>query len=119
MFIFNRWSRQQDVNREDRALRQRFKMLAGPGIIFYVFSLSFAVIDWVMSISPHWASTIYGFLFVAGQLISSMALMAIIVVFLARTGPWRGSCRSAIYGSLAACSLLSTCSGRISLSRSC
>jgi hypothetical protein len=90
MFIFNRWSRQQDVNREDRALRQRFKMLAGPGIILYVFTLSFAAIDWVMSISPHWASTIYGFLFVAGQLISSMALMAIIVVFLARTGPFAG-----------------------------
>jgi hypothetical protein len=89
-WIFNRLSRQQDVNREDRALRQRFKMFAGPGIIAYVFSLSFAVIDWVMSISPHWASTIYGFLFVAGQLISSMALMAIIVVFIARTGPLAG-----------------------------
>ncbi|MGA2813356.1 MAG: hypothetical protein ABSG16_18285 [Candidatus Acidiferrum sp.] len=90
MWIFNRWSRQQDVDREDRALRQRFKMFAGPGIILYVFTLSFAAIDWVMSISPHWASTIYGFLFVAGQLISSMALMAIIVVFLARTGPLAG-----------------------------
>ena len=32
--------------------------------------MTFAAIDWVMSISPHWASTIYGFLFVAGQLIS-------------------------------------------------
>ncbi|HME13800.1 MAG TPA: hypothetical protein VKF79_13095 [Candidatus Acidoferrum sp.] len=90
MFLFNRWSRQQDVDREDRALRQRFKMVAGPGIILYVFTLSFAAIDWVMSISPHWASTIYGFLFVAGQLISSMALMAIIVVLLARTGPLAG-----------------------------
>lgn len=90
MWIFNRWSRQQDVNREDRALRQRFKQLAGPGIILYVFTISFAAIDWVMSISPHWASTIYGFLYVAGQLISSMALMAIVVVFLARTGPLAG-----------------------------
>jgi len=90
MFLFNRWSRQQDVNRDDRALRQRFKQFAGPGIILYVFTISFAAIDWVMSISPHWASTIYGFLYVAGQLISSMALMAIVVVFLARTGPLAG-----------------------------
>jgi hypothetical protein len=90
MFIFNSLSRRQDVDRDDRALRQRFKMLAGPGIILYVFSISFAAIDWVMSISPHWASTIYGFLYVAGQLISSMALMSIIVVFLARTGPLAG-----------------------------
>ena len=90
VFIFNRWSREQDVNREDRGLRRRLKMLAGPGIILYVFVMSFAAIDWVMSISPHWASTIYGFLFVAGQLISSMALMIAVVVLLSRTGPLSG-----------------------------
>jgi hypothetical protein len=87
VFIFNRWSREQDANREDRGLRRRLKMLAGPGIILYVFVMSFAAIDWVMSISPHWASTIYGFLFIAGQLISSMSLMIAVVVLLARTGP--------------------------------
>jgi hypothetical protein len=90
VFLFNRWSREQDVNREDRGLRRRLKMLAGPGIILYVFVMSFAAIDWVMSISPHWASTIYGFLFVAGQLISSMALMIALVVLLARSGPLSG-----------------------------
>jgi hypothetical protein len=90
VFIFNRWSREQDANREDRGLRRRLKMLAGPGIILYVFVMSFAAIDWVMSISPHWASTIYGFLFIAGQLISSMSLMIAVVVLLARTGPLSG-----------------------------
>src|SRR6202048_1194915 len=88
--IFNGLSTQQDLNREDRALRRRLKMLAGPGIILYVVAMTFAVIDWVMSISPHWASTIYGFLFVAGQLISAMALMIAIVVLLAQTGPLSG-----------------------------
>ena len=90
MLIFNRWSREQDVNQTDRALRRRFKMLAGPGIILYVFGVTFAAIDWVMSISPHWASTIYGFLFVAGQLISAMSLMIAVVVLLSRTAPMAG-----------------------------
>jgi len=90
MFLFLRWSKEQDVNREDRALRLRFKMFAGPGIILYVFAMTFAVIDWVMSLSPHWASTIYGFLYVAGQLISSMAFMIAIVVLLSRTEPFSG-----------------------------
>jgi hypothetical protein len=90
MLIFNRWSREQDVNQSDRALRRRFKMLAGPGIILYVFVMTFAAIDWVMSISPHWASTIYGFLFVAGQLISAMSLMIAVVVLLSRTAPMEG-----------------------------
>jgi hypothetical protein len=90
VFLFNRWSREQDANPQDTAVRRRFKVMAGPGIILYVFVMSFAAIDWVMSLSPHWASTIYGFLFVAGQLISSMSLMIAIVVLLARTGPLSG-----------------------------
>jgi len=90
VFLFNRWSREQDANPEDAAVRRRFKTLAGPGIILYVFVMSFAAIDWAMSLSPHWASTIYGFIFIAGQLISSMSLMIAIVVLLARTGPLSG-----------------------------
>jgi hypothetical protein len=90
VFLFNRWSREQDANPEDNSVRRRFKILAGPGIIIYVFVMSFASIDWVMSLSPHWASTIYGFIFVAGQCISSMSLMIAIVVLLARTGPLSG-----------------------------
>ncbi len=87
MFAFNIWSKQQDTNQDDRALRRRLKMLAGPGIILYVFAMSFAAIDWVMSLSPHWASTIYGFVIVGGQLISSLSFMIAVVVLLSRTEP--------------------------------
>lgn len=90
MFVFTRWSKEQDMNREDRGLRRRLKMVAGPGIILYVFVMTFAAIDWVMSLSPHWASTIYGFLFVIGQLISSMSLMIAVVVLLSKTVPMAG-----------------------------
>jgi hypothetical protein len=88
MLLFNHLSRLQDVNREDRALRARFKFWAGPGIILYIFAMTFAAIDWSMSLSPHWASTIYGFLFVAGQAISAMSLMIIIVVLLSYAEPF-------------------------------
>ena len=90
MFLFSSWSKQQDVHQTDRALRRRLKMMAGPGIILYVFVMSFAAIDWVMSLSPHWASTIYGFLFVGGQLISAMSFMIAVIVLLARTAPFAG-----------------------------
>jgi hypothetical protein len=88
MFVFSWLSKQQDLNPGDRTLRRRLKLLAGPGIILYVFVMSFAAIDWVMSLSPHWASTIYGFLFVAGQLISSLALMIAVVVLLSQSEPF-------------------------------
>jgi len=90
MLLFNRMSQQQDVNRDDRALRARFKFWAGPGIILYVFAMTFAAIDWSMSLSPHWASTIYGFLFVAGQAISAMSLMIITVIMFSHSEPFAG-----------------------------
>jgi hypothetical protein len=88
MWLFNRMSLEQDVNQADRALRARFKFFAGPGIILYIFAMTFAAIDWSMSLSPHWASTIYGFLYVAGQAISAMSLMIITVVWCSRTEPF-------------------------------
>jgi hypothetical protein len=88
MWLFNTLSREQDVNTEDRKLRRRLKFWAGPGIILYVFGMSFAAFDWVMSLSPHWASTIYGFMFVAGQAISAMALMILIIVMLSYSEPF-------------------------------
>ena len=88
MLLFNSMSVQQDVNKEDRKLRARIKFYAGPGIILYVFAMTFAAIDWAMSLSPHWASTIYGFMFVAGQAISSMALMILVIVMFSYSEPF-------------------------------
>src|SRR5262249_30499130 len=86
--LFNALSAQQDTNKEDRKLRARIKFFAGPGIILYVFAMTFAAIDWAMSLSPHWASTIYGFMFVAGQAISAMALMILTIVMLSGSEPF-------------------------------
>jgi hypothetical protein len=93
VFLFNRWSLQQDSNPDDRYLRLRFRRLSGPGVILYVLSMTFAAIDWVMSISPHWASTIYGFIFVAAQAIAAMCLMILTVIALSRFEPYSGFLR--------------------------
>ena len=56
----------------------RFKMVSAPGIILYGFTVSFATIDWIMSLNPTWISTIYGLIFVAGQLIASLGFAIVI-----------------------------------------
>jgi hypothetical protein len=56
----------------------RFKMVSAPGIILYALTISFAAIDWVMSLDPSWFSTIYGLLFVAGELVSAMSFAIIV-----------------------------------------
>jgi hypothetical protein len=39
-------------------------------MVFFVLVVSFAAIDWVMTLDPHWFSTIWGLLFVAGWALS-------------------------------------------------
>ena len=90
MWLFNTWSRQQDERKQDPQIQRRFKSLSGPGVILYILLTTFAAIDWVMSLSPHWASTIYGFIFVGAQAIASMCLMIIVIVLLSGSEPLAG-----------------------------
>ncbi|HLM81827.1 MAG TPA: hypothetical protein VK302_14575, partial [Terriglobales bacterium] len=56
----------------------RFKIVSAPGIILYALTISFAAIDWVMSLNPSWFSTIYGLLFVAGELVSALCFAIVV-----------------------------------------
>ena len=90
MLVFNNWSKQQDQESDGEGLKQKLKKLAAPGVILYILAMTFAAIDWVMSLSPRWASTIYGFLFVAGQAIAAMGLMIAVIVLLTGSEPFQG-----------------------------
>jgi hypothetical protein len=45
----------------------KMQAISAPGLLLYVFSITFAAVDWVMSLSPGWTSTIYGLLYLAIQ----------------------------------------------------
>jgi hypothetical protein len=76
-YLLTRWSREQDTPPvRDNSLR--FRVISGPGLIIYAFTISFAAIDWVMSLDPSWISTIYGLLFVAGELIAALCFAVVI-----------------------------------------
>lgn len=89
-FLLNKWSRQQDetMNYEDAAkyLGSATK-LAGPGMILFILVVTFASIDWTMSMNPHWFSTIWGFLFVAGWALSCFAFSITILALLSDKQP--------------------------------
>ena len=83
--FLNKWSREQEESGRDPRGR-RLQLLSGPGLCFYAISATFAAVDWVMSIDPHWYSTIYGLLFIAGQGLSALSFCVIVLVILARDG---------------------------------
>jgi hypothetical protein len=55
---------------------------AGPAIIFWCLIVSFAAVDWVMELDPHFTSTIYGMLFIAGWALSAVCFVTIIMAIL-------------------------------------
>jgi hypothetical protein len=58
------------------------RFLAGPMIILHVLAVTFAVIDWAMSLEPEWFSTMYGVIFIAGQGISTLAFAILVCAWL-------------------------------------
>lgn len=82
---FIKTSRAQD---ETQDLRPTVKMRASsaPAIIVFGLTLSFAAFDWLMSLDPHWYSTIFGVYVFAGSATSSLALLALMTIALRKAG---------------------------------
>ena len=57
---------------------QKFKAVAGPGLILYGFTISFAAIDWIMSLDPSWVSTIYGLIILIGEVLAAMCFAIVV-----------------------------------------
>jgi hypothetical protein len=85
-FFLTKWSAEQDhpPMRDNSA---RFKALSGPGLILYGFTITFAAIDWIMSIDPSWISTIFGLSFLIGQVLSALCFAVVVERILFRYKP--------------------------------
>ncbi len=84
--FLSRWSLEQDRT-GDASLTRRMQTLSGPGLVVFGLSVTFASIDWVMSLEPHWFSTIYGMIFIIGQALAALALSIVWVVGLSDREP--------------------------------
>ena len=82
----NRWTAEQDSTTDTSATR-RMQVLSGPGVCVFVVVATFASIDWIMSLEPHWFSTIYSAIYIIGQMLLTWAFMTIVSVQLSRYQP--------------------------------
>jgi hypothetical protein len=85
-YFLNRWSLEQDRT-AGRQFTKRMQVLSGPGMVLFVFTVTFASIDWLMSLDPEWSSTIYGFIFVAAWSLSALAFVIAVMAVLAKHEP--------------------------------
>src|SRR5947209_6435924 len=85
-YFLNAWSLEQDETADPR-LARRMQILSAGGLVAYGLTITFASFDWLMSLEPHWFSTIYGVLILGGQGLSAMAFLIVALVWLSRRKP--------------------------------
>jgi hypothetical protein len=83
--FLNRWSLEQDDARGAGPTR-RLELLSQGGLVVLGLTMTFAAIDWMMSLEPHWFSTIYGVLFMGGSVLSAFAFVIPVAALLVRRG---------------------------------
>ena len=77
----SRLSRAQDTDDSPEILK-KLQNISGPGLVIWGLVMSFAVIDWLMSLEPEWSSTVFSALFMMGQILSSIAFVIAIIYLL-------------------------------------
>jgi hypothetical protein len=84
--LLSKWSRTQDRTGE-KGLTKSMKVFSGPGMAVLILTVTFASIDWMMSLEPEWFSSIYGAMIIVGDVLGALSLAIILIRFLALRKP--------------------------------
>jgi len=89
LFIIKGSLKQDSSNTDYSPTKRNFK-IAAPFLIMYALTITFAGVDILMSLSPTWFSTMFGVYYFAGNWVSALSLIAIVMVMLHRAGHLKG-----------------------------
>ncbi len=93
---FLKTSRKQDET-GDPNLTLRMAKVAGGGLVFYALSQTFFSFDWIMSLDPHWFSSIFGVYFFAGSIVAFYAVLILLTRLMQSTGHLRNTVNTEHY----------------------
>ena len=82
-----RWGSGQQEKTDDPRITWRLQTLSGPGVVLTFLAVTFALIDWGMSIEPHWFSTMYPVMILIGGVLAALSAMVITAAALGRVEP--------------------------------
>jgi hypothetical protein len=85
-FLMSRLSRRQDLQ-PDPGLTRRMQLISGPALAAYCLAVTFAAVDWLMSLQPRWFSTIYGVYLMGSQGLAALAFLIVFALWLSRREP--------------------------------
>ena len=84
-FFFIKNSKKQDTTKDQKLTTINIR-LSAVFIPIFAVTISVAAMDWLMSIEPHWFSTIFGVYFFAGTVIAALAAVTLATVLLKENG---------------------------------
>jgi hypothetical protein len=87
-YFLSRWSAEQDRS-SNPGLIEKMRTYSAPGLVVITLTTTFAFVDWIMSLEPHWFSTIYGAMFMIGEMVESFAFLIALIILLSRTPVFR------------------------------
>ncbi|NBV82572.1 quinol:cytochrome C oxidoreductase [bacterium] len=70
----------------DKQLTLSMQAFSAVAILLFAISVTFGIIDWAMSLTPHWYSTMFGVYFFAGSAVAAFATMSLVALLLRRFG---------------------------------
>jgi len=86
-YAISSWSRQQD-ERLDGRRAARLRGASALGLVLLFLTLTFASVDWGMSLAPHWFSTMYGVLFIVSAGLSALSFTIVLLAQLSAEEPF-------------------------------
>ncbi len=87
-FLLRKWSVEEDETKS-MAVSSKLETLSAPGVFFFFMFMTFCCVDYMMTLEPHWYSTVYGFMLIIGGGLSALSAMIIGVVLLAQYEPFK------------------------------
>lgn len=78
-------SLQQDESNDNSNFKLNFRVSAG-FLVFYLVTESMMSWDWIMSVDPHWFSTLFGWYVFASMFVSGITVIAMVTIYLKSKG---------------------------------
>ncbi len=75
----------QDNANDNRNFKKNFRISAA-FLVFYIYTESMMSWDWIMSVDPHWFSTLFGWYVFASMFVSGITVIALITMYLKSKG---------------------------------
>ncbi|WP_139000979.1 quinol:cytochrome C oxidoreductase [Hyunsoonleella aestuarii] len=84
-YFARKFSIAQDTAKDNKNFKKSFRIAAG-FLVFFIYTESMMSWDWIMSVDPHWFSTLFGWYVFASMFVSGITVIALITLYLKSKG---------------------------------